>query len=215
MGEGRGGGDDEAENQRLREELVTPSPSMGEGQGAGDDEAENRRLREELRQALAREAAIAEVLQVINSSPGDLAPVFDAILEKAHILCGAAKGSLVTIDGPYFRTVATRGLSEQYAAILRQAPHNPPSGSIPDRLLKGESVVHLADARDSEFPIPRALPSWRASEQFYMYRSEKIERSSATSPPTAKQSSRSPTKRSRCCRTSPRRRSLRWRMHGY
>jgi two-component system NtrC family sensor kinase len=94
--------------------------------------------------ALAREAALAEVLNVINRSPGDPGPVFDAILERAHSLCGAVVGNLTIYDGKHFRTVATHGFPERIAALYRQPI---PQNANHAALLRGERIVHIPDLR--------------------------------------------------------------------
>jgi hypothetical protein len=69
-------------------------------------------------EALARETAIGEVLQAINSSPDDLAPVFKAKLEKAHALCEASFGGLMIYGGERFRSAAQQGVPEAFQEFI-------------------------------------------------------------------------------------------------
>jgi hypothetical protein len=110
---------------------------------------ENARLLTETREALEQQSATAEVLQVINSSPGDLTPVFDAILEKATWLCVAPYGQLAMYDGEVFRFVAAHGEAE-FALNLQRDPHPPSDGVTWLRILGGENVVHVPDVRDTD-----------------------------------------------------------------
>ena len=123
---------------------------------------ENARLIAEQHEALDQQTATAEVLQVINSSPGDAAPVFEAMLEKAMRLCKAAFGTLWTYDGAYVHAVALHNVPPVFAEFLTRAPHRVGPDSAHGRLLRGEAVVHITDivaeqAYELGDPIRRAL----------------------------------------------------------
>src|SRR5262249_35857721 len=117
---------------------------------------ENARLLTELRESLEQQTATAEVLRVINSSPGELQPVFDAILEKAHNLCGIAVGTLQLYDGAKVRTVTRRGVTGRFADLLRH-PYGLVPGHPASRLLSGERIVHITDLQESAKSYCRML----------------------------------------------------------
>jgi len=122
---------------------------------------ENARLLTELRESLEQQTATAEVLQVINSSPGELQPVFEAMLERAMHLCGAAFGGLGTWQEERFGFVAVRGPEP----LMEYIANNEVSLGSRDgfsRLASGEGYVQFADISTSELyqsgePYTRAL----------------------------------------------------------
>ena len=106
----------------------------------------------ELSEALDQQTATSEVLQVISSSPGELEPVFNAMLENATRLCEAKVGNLFLREGDDFRAVAVHGESgyadwfrREPAVVMRDQP-----GTPLDRVTKSKQVLHIPDLRHDE-----------------------------------------------------------------
>jgi signal transduction histidine kinase len=117
---------------------------------------ENTRLLNELRESLEQQTATSEVLQVISSSPGELAPVFDAMLANAVHLCEASFGNFLLYEGDVFRHVALHNAPPAWAAKQQRDPVAPRGTarflySVADT----KQIVHVADlaAENPDEPI--------------------------------------------------------------
>jgi len=114
---------------------------------------ENARLLNELRQrtddlseSLEQQTATSEVLQVISSSPGELEPVFQAMLENATRICEADLGTMALYEDGGFRHVALHGAPPAYAELRQREPVVRPHPEAPlGRLARTKQVVHIED----------------------------------------------------------------------
>jgi signal transduction histidine kinase len=101
---------------------------------------------DELSEALEQQTATSEVLQVISSSPGELGPVFQAMLENGVRICEAKFGDLYLCDGDAFRMMATHNSPPAYAAARTRDPLlRPPPDTPLGRAAVTKQVAHIAD----------------------------------------------------------------------
>jgi two-component system, NtrC family, sensor kinase len=110
-------------------------------------QAELGRTRIERDERLRQQAASAEILEIINRSPGDLAAVFDAILERATRLGEAKFGIIYRFDGEVFRVQAERDATPAFIDYLRREPPRPDPRNALGRALAAKHPIHIADIK--------------------------------------------------------------------
>jgi class 3 adenylate cyclase/transcriptional regulator with GAF, ATPase, and Fis domain len=108
---------------------------------------ENARLLNELRESLQQQTATSDVLSVISSSPGELQPVFEAILANATRICGAKFGSMYLNEGGALHIVAMHNAPPPFAEERRRNPLIRPNTTL-GRALATKQTVHIADVQD-------------------------------------------------------------------
>ena len=125
-------------------------------------DAEQQRTRE-LTESLQQQTTTSEVLQVISSSPGDLQPVFEAMLEKAVRICDAMSGGIYRWDGNAFSLVATHNLPPAYAESRRFSPFRPGAKHPLRRMIATKAEVHIADLAAESAYIKERHPAFVAA----------------------------------------------------
>ena len=118
---------------------------------------ENSRLFKETKEALEQQTATSEVLQVISSSPGDLEPVFAAMLENAARICDAKFGNIFRWDGDALHLVATHNTPPAFAEARRRLPLRPNKENPIGRMLATKTVIHVADLARTSATLNEAI----------------------------------------------------------
>ena len=115
---------------------------------------ENARLLNELRQSLEQQTATSEVLQAISRTPGDLAPVFATMLEKATRICQAEFAALYRLEGDGLRLTATYDVPPTFAEAEGMVFRPPPGGAL-DEVLNTGRTAHVSDLAATRSYIER------------------------------------------------------------
>jgi signal transduction histidine kinase len=121
-------------------------------------EARTRELAEvrgHLSEALEQQTATSEVLRAIIGSPGDLKPIFEAILTNARRLCEAKFGRLLTYDGERFRVAAVHAAPSILTDFLNRGPFSAGAATGLGRLASTKRVVHVADLKAEQAYLDR------------------------------------------------------------
>jgi len=134
-----------AKTQRLKTLKRCNAPKVGRTPPADANE-KIELLERRLNEALEQQTATSEVLQVISSSPAELEPVFQTMLENATRLCAAKFGTLYLREGESFRTTAMHNVPPAFAEVRRRNPLiHPEPGSLLRRLVDTKKAVHAPD----------------------------------------------------------------------
>src|SRR5258707_2300119 len=126
----------------------TPTEARPASSTLADLQEQVSALTRELAEAGEQQTATSDVLRVISSSPGELEPVFGAMLENATRLCEAQCGTMYCHEDDALRVVAMHGAPAAYAEARAREPVLRPSAvSALGRLIQTKHVVHIADIR--------------------------------------------------------------------
>src|SRR5262249_24681132 len=116
---------------------------------------ENTRLLNELRESLQQQTATADVLKVISGSPGELQPVFQAMLENAVRICGASFGMLFRFEDAAWRATAMFGVPPAFAEFWQRGPQRPGHRTALGRVAETKQTIHIADVTTEPAYIER------------------------------------------------------------